>query len=188
MVEIVPVTWKQAQRFIREWHRHLPKLVGCRFAAALAENGDVVAVATAGTAARVWNKERKIGITRVAVRPGVDVEINACSRLYGRLCRAAQALGYREAWTYTLPEEPGISLKAANFEDMGLTDGGEWDRPSRARSRAVRSEPKRRWRRILGSALPGGQGGRSPKGMEQKSESVSAASPQEGKRETGGKP
>jgi hypothetical protein len=28
---------------------------------------------------------------------------------------------------------------------MGLTDGGEWSRPSRARSAAVRPEPKRRW-------------------------------------------
>jgi hypothetical protein len=28
---------------------------------------------------------------------------------------------------------------------MGLTDGGEWSRPSRARPAAVLPEPKRRW-------------------------------------------
>ena len=77
---------------------------------------------------------------------------NACSKLYGALCRAAKALGYVEAWTYTLPEEPGTSLRAAGFEEMGLTAGGEHDRPkqpNRRRAPAMRPEPKRRWRRRL---------------------------------------
>lgn len=84
-------------------------------------------------------------ITRVAT----DGVPQGCSMLYGALCRAAKALGYREAWTYTLPEEPGISLRAAGFEDMGLTKGGEHDRPSRRRKPAARPDRKRRWRRVL---------------------------------------
>lgn len=72
--------------------------------------------------------------------------------LYGALCRAAQALGYREAWTYTLPHEKGRSLKAAGFIDMGLTDGGEHCRPSRYRNPAKHPEPKRRWLRQLAHA------------------------------------
>ncbi len=44
---------------------------------------------------------------------------------YNALARAAQALGYSEAWTYTLPGEDGRSVKAAGFVDRGLTDGGE---------------------------------------------------------------
>jgi outer membrane protein assembly factor BamA len=69
--------------------------------------------------------------------------------IYGALCRAGKALGYSEAWTYTLPDEPGSSLRGAGFIDMGLTNGGEWDRPSRSRGAAVRPEKKRRWMRPL---------------------------------------
>lgn len=150
MTEVVPVTWKQTKAGVLAWHRHLSKgLTGNRFGAGLAIDGRIVAVACAGTPARVWNKLRKIGITRVSVRPGVDVRENACSRLYGALCGAAQRLGYLEAWTYTLPGEPGTSLRAAGFQDMGMTEGGEWDRLSRPRAAAVNAEPKRRWMRKL---------------------------------------
>jgi hypothetical protein len=149
MTEIVPVTWHESRRLVALWHRHLPRLAGSRFSSALAIDGEVVAVATAGTPSRLWNKQRKIVISRVAVREGTDVRQNACSRLYGSLCGAAKYLGYREAWSYTLPEEPGTSLRAAGFEDMGLTRGGEHDRPSRRRQPAVRPDRKRRWRRVL---------------------------------------
>jgi hypothetical protein len=63
--------------------------------------------------------------------------------------RCAAALGYSEAWTYTLPEESGISLRAAGFEEMGISRGGEHDRPSRRRALAEQPGPKRRWRRQL---------------------------------------
>ena len=152
MTEIVPVTWKATVALVKKWHRHLPDgLTGNRFACALAIDDEVCAVGTAGTPSIAWNEQRKIVITRVAVKPGTPVRENACSRIYARLCQAAEALGYREAWTYTLPGEPGTSLKAAGFDDMGMTAGGEWNRPSRARAKATRPEPKRRWRRVLGS-------------------------------------
>jgi hypothetical protein len=40
---------------------------------------------------------------------------NANSMLYGAICRAAGALGYRRVITYTLETEPGSSLRAAGF-------------------------------------------------------------------------
>jgi hypothetical protein len=102
-------------------------------------------VAIAANPPRVWQGTEKLVIARVAT----DETRNACSKLYGAMCRAAEALGYREAWTYTLPEESTESLRGAGFEDMGLSRGGEHDRPSRKRRAAVRAEPKRRWRRML---------------------------------------
>lgn len=145
-VQIAPCTVKAARKLIREWHRHLPDVQGGLFAAqCLDPAGTCVGVAVAGNPSRVWQGQAKLVISRVAT---VGYE-NACSALYGALCRAAKALGYREVWTYTLPEEPGTSLRAAGFVDMGLTDGGEWDRPSRRRSAAKRPEPKRRWLRKL---------------------------------------
>jgi hypothetical protein len=108
-------------------------------------DGKCVGVGIAGNPPRVWQGTGRIVISRVATT-GAD---NACSAVYGALCRASKALGYREAWTYTLPEESGKSLRAAGFVDKGLTDGGEWSRPSRKREKAVQPEPKRRWLRIL---------------------------------------
>lgn len=144
-MKIAPCTVKAALRKVREWHRHLPELQGGLFAAACEVDGECVGVAVAGNPSRVWQGNGKLVISRVATT-GYE---NACSMLYGALCRAAKALGYREVWTYTLPDEPGTSLRAAGFTDMGLTDGGEHSRPSRYRKPAVRPEPKRRWVRVL---------------------------------------
>jgi hypothetical protein len=146
---VVPCTVKRAKAYIAEHHRHLPKVQGGLFALAVERGGEICGVALAGHPARVWMGTGRLAILRVAT----DGTPNACSILYGALCRAAKALGYREAWTYTLPEEPGCSLRAAGFEDNGLTAGGEHDRPSRRRAPAVRPEPKRRWCRML-SGVP----------------------------------
>jgi len=124
----------------------LPNIQGGLFAVQCVDDSGVcLGVAVAGNPARTWQGTGRLVISRVAT----DGAENACSMLYGAICRAAKALGYREAWTYTLPDEPGTSLRAAGFMDMGLSDGGEWNRPSRARNKAIKPEPKRRWLRRL---------------------------------------
>lgn len=143
---VVPLTVKAAQWWIAGVHRHLPRVQGGLFAAAVVTEDTVLGVGLAANPARVWQGTGRFVISRIATGGAM----NACSALYGALCRAGKALGYTEAWTYTLPEEPGTSLRAAGFRDMGLTDGGEHDRPSRRRAAAVRPEPKRRWMRTLG--------------------------------------
>lgn len=144
-LELAPCTVKAAKKWIAETHRHLPKVNGGRFAVAIREGAVVRGVALVGNGPRVWEGTGKMIITRVAT----DGARNGCTMLYGALCRAGKALGYTEAWTYTLLEEPGVSLRAAGFVDMGMTSGGEHDRVSRRRAPAVRPEPKRRWRRLL---------------------------------------
>lgn len=153
-VHIAPITVKQATALVKCWHRHLPKVQGGLFAAAVAIEDEIFAVAIVGNPPRVWQGTGRAVILRVAVSPCAPEEIaghanNLCSRLYGALSRAAEALGYREIWTYTLPEEPGTSLRAAGFEHMGMTEGGTWSRPSRKRDAPVKGEAKHRWRRIL---------------------------------------
>lgn len=146
-LKILPCTVKAARRLVKAWHRHLEDVQGGLFAARVAIGGEVVGVALAGFPSRVWNDTGRIVISRVATTG----QKNACTKLYGAMCRAAEALGYVEAWTYTLPTEPGTSLRAAGFVDKGMTDGGEHDRPSRRRKPAKHPEPKRRWMRRLGS-------------------------------------
>lgn len=158
-MKVAPCTVKAAIKQVSAWHRHLPKLQGGLFAAKVVDDfGNCQGVAVFGNPSRVWQDTGRGVITRVAARfdlpPIGNHAAPACSMLYGALCRAAKALGYHEAWTYTLPEEPGTSLRAAGFIDMGMTDGGEHDRPSRHRKPAVRPEPKRRWLRRLGAPAP----------------------------------
>lgn len=147
-MKIVPCTVREARRVVAQLHRHLPDIQGGLFAAKLCTNdgSSLIGVAVAGNPARMWQGTARLVISRVAVAVGNP---NACSQLYGALCRAAQALGYEEVWTYTLPEEPGISCRAAGFRDMGMSEGGEHDRPSRRRAPARRADPKRRWMRSL---------------------------------------
>lgn len=142
---LVPMTVKAALRHVKEWHRHLPDLQGGLFAVGVHLDNVLVGVGVCGNPAQEWQGTGRVVISRVATDGAKD----ACSMIYGALCRAAKALGYREAWTYTLPDEPGTSLRAAGFEDMGMTDGGEHDRPSRHRKPAKHPEPKRRWVRRL---------------------------------------
>ena len=151
-LELWPITVKQAQLVVVKTHRHLKKIQGGLFAVAVVDHNSLEAckpfvrgVGIFANPARVWQGTGRGVIARVAV----DGVPNACSMIYGALCRAAKALGYLEVWTYTLPEEPGTSLRAAGFEDRGLTDGGEHDRPSRRRAPAVRPDRKRRWCRRL---------------------------------------
>lgn len=145
-MRVAPITVKQALLRVKQWHRHLPELQGGLFAVQLVdEEGCCLGVGIAGTPPRVWNGTGRIVVSRVATN-GAS---NACSAIYGALCRAAKALGYREVWTYTLPSEPGTSLRAAGFTAAGFTSGGTHDRPSRARNAPVRAEPKQRWVRML---------------------------------------
>ncbi len=153
-----PVTVAQARGWCRAVHRHLPEVQGGLFAAAVYHNGECCAVGIAGNPARVWQGTGRIAISRVAAisdlpavidRAGNSHPAPACTMIYRSLCDAARALGYVEAWTYTLPGECGASLRAAGFRYMGETQGGEWDRPSRGRKAAVSTAKKGRWCRPL---------------------------------------
>jgi hypothetical protein len=145
---VVPVTIKQAKAYVALHHRHLPVVGWGRFAVGVAVDEQLVGVGIVGNGPAAWEGSRRALITRVAT----DGTRNACSAIYGALCRAARALGYLEAWTYTLPSEPGTSLRAAGFEPAGMTRGGEHDRVGRPRAPARHPEPKRRWvRQLVGS-------------------------------------
>lgn len=150
---ISPITVRAAIAWCRQVHRHLPDVQGGLFATSVCTEDGIAAVGIAGHPPRVWMGTGRIVISRVAAREDLPTvgehAAPACTMIYGSLCRAARALGYREAWTYTLPGESGASLRAAGFTDMGETRGEEWDRPSRARRAAINPNKKRRWMRAL---------------------------------------
>lgn len=80
-LEIRPLTIKAALREVARLHRHLPRVVGGCFAAAVFEDGRFKGVGIAGRpVARMDDDGLTIEITRVAVEQGTH---NACSKLYG---------------------------------------------------------------------------------------------------------
>ena len=141
-LELVPITLREANRFVEQHHRHHQPSRGCRFCVAVAQAGEVVGVAiiTRPVARRLddgWTAE----VSRVAT----DGTQNACSKLYGAAWRAARSLGFRRLITYTLPEEGGASLRGAGWRCVGEAGGGSWSRRERPRVDLHPLQQKLRW-------------------------------------------
>lgn len=153
-MRIVPVTLDQAKAFVAQHHRHNRAPVSWKFGAGLEVGGKLVGVAMAGRCvARGLDSPNVLEVTRVCTL-GAQ---NACTRLYGAVCRAAAALGYRKVYAYTLQSEPGSSLKAAGFrEDERLDARPTWNCAARHRTQTDLfgnetrpAEAKIRWVREL---------------------------------------
>ena len=128
---ICPLTLAEAKAFVKTHHRHLPRTVGHKFSIGCAdETGEVRGVVMVGRpVARMLNDGWTVEVNRLAT----DGAENACSMLYGAAWRAARAMGYRRAVTYTLPQEGGTSLRAAGWRLIGEAGGGEWGNVKRPR-------------------------------------------------------
>lgn len=120
-----PVTQLEARQFIAKHHRHsrAPMRVIC--AVGVEEEGKLVGV---GTLERPKATKLCDGFTAEASRVCTLGERNACSMLYGALCRAAGALGYKRVISYTLASESGASLRATGFKEIALVKPESWDR------------------------------------------------------------
>ena len=127
-LKLFPVSLAEANLLVEEKHRHNgPLRSGAFFSVGLLDTSlpadpadklkgpggeKVVGTATVGpVAARGLTTPYACEIRRLTTI-GTP---NACSILYGACWRAAQALGFRTAITYTITEESGISLRASNF-------------------------------------------------------------------------
>ena len=141
-LEIVPVTRADAFAFVEQHHRHHRPPPGCLFCVGVATRGEIVGVAVIG---RPVSRHLDDGWTIEVVRVATDGTANACSALYGAAWRAAKALGWRKAVTYTLPEEGGGSLRGAGWRCIGETGGGSWSRPARPRVDKHPTQVKLRW-------------------------------------------
>lgn len=138
----VPITLREAHAFVARLHRHhRPSRGGC-FAIGAAVDGVVIGVAVVG---RPVARHSQDGYTAEVTRLCTDGTRNACSFLYSACWRAARAIGYRRLITYTLPEEGGTSLRAANWKLIGEAGGGAWSRDGRPRVDTHPQQVKLRW-------------------------------------------
>lgn len=153
-LELIPITLREANAFVRRHHRHHKPDRGCRLVVGCARGAVVVGVAVAGRPkARNLNDGWTAEVTRCCVDDPIDKAENgghasgATSLLYAACWRAARAIGYRRLVTYTLPEEGGASLRGAGWTLIGEAGGGSWSRTERPRVDCHPTQTKIRWER-----------------------------------------
>jgi len=141
-LEIQPIEFDEACAFVRQHHRHHIPPPAHKFCLAVNDGEKVVGVAIVNRpVARMADNGWTLEVSRCCT----DGTKNACSALYSACWRAARAMGYQKLITYTLPEEGGASLKAANWKCVGKAGGGSWSRPSRPRVDKHPLQTKLRW-------------------------------------------
>jgi len=142
-LRIVPTTLKQANKLVTNWHRHHHAVVGHRWSVGLQLGDKLVGAAIVGRPVAHMTPQYTVAeITRVVT----DGSKNACSKLYGCVARICREMGFDRVQTSILATEPGTSLKAAGFKFSHITQGGDWNRPSRGGRRTDQPQgPKAVW-------------------------------------------
>lgn len=129
-MKVAPITFRAANAFVKEHHRHHRPVQGMKFAVSVKDGEKLIGVAIVG---RPVARHFDDGLTVEVNRCCTTGERNACSMLYRAAWRTAKEMGYTRLITYTLPDEGGASLRGAGMRLVGEAGGGNWNVPSRAR-------------------------------------------------------
>lgn len=154
-MKAIPLTLAEANALVARLHRHHQPVVGHRFSIGAEHAGQLVGAIIVGRpVARKTDQTFVFEVTRLVT----DGTRNACSFLYSRAARAAEAMGAHSIQTFTLPLEGGASLRAAGWvEEATITPSeGGWNSRDHAndmplfgvRATTVQG-PKVRWRRTF---------------------------------------
>lgn len=97
IAEIIPISLREANRFIEKHHRHSGRAQGCKFCVALSDGlGVIHGVAVVG---RPISRYLDDGWTAEVTRLCTDGTFNGCSFLYGCCARIAREMGFRKIIT-----------------------------------------------------------------------------------------
>lgn len=144
-MDIIPICLREANEYVKKYHRHHNPTVGYKFGIGLEKDGKLVGVAICGRpVSRFLDDGKTLEINRLCT----DGTKNACSKLYGACARIAKEMGYKKVITYILESENGASLKASNFICEGKAGGKIWS-GCRKRDNGVPQEYKQRWGKYL---------------------------------------
>lgn len=152
---MTPITLKEANGFVQQYHRHHKPSAGHKFSIGVKENGKLAGVAICGRpVSRHYDDGYTLEINRLCTeeinRLCTDGTKNVCSILYGAACRAAKAMGYRKVITYILQSELGTSLKASGFQCEGIAGGLAWNGERKPKQEnQYPHEMKTRWVRTI---------------------------------------
>jgi len=121
MMEVVPVTLREANDFVESFHRHNGRTSrnGGKFAIGL-EVEELIGIAIVGNPLSAsFMDGRTAEVLRLCVND--DAPKNSCSKLYAACWRAWRAMGGLRLVTYTLQTESGASLRGAGWKVVAET-------------------------------------------------------------------
>ena len=141
---VVPITLREANEFVANFHRHNKPTQGGRFAIGASTGRDLIGVAIVGRPLSATLQDGETAeVTRVCVIDSAPK--NTCSFLYGRCWRIWQQMGGKRMVTYTLQSESGSSLRGAGWKIMGeVKPHDRWSK------KVERDQKKREWQPIYG--------------------------------------
>jgi len=142
--KIIPVSLKEANRFVEAFHRHCKKIVCHKFSLGLVFNENIIGVAIVGRpVSRALDNGFNVEINRVCILPGYK---NANSLFYARIKKICQLMGYQKIITYTiLDEESGSSLRAINARVDIITKSYDPSDVGKRVFNELYRKPKIRW-------------------------------------------
>lgn len=147
MLYVVPLTLREANEFVANFHRHNRPTVGGKWAIGLELDGELVGVAIVGRAiARRLDDRFTAEVLRTCTN--AKAPKGSVSKLYAACWRAWRAMGGRKMITYTLQAESGASLRGAGWKVIAeVKPHSGWGR-SREREREwqpIYGQLKFRW-------------------------------------------
>jgi len=142
LLQIIPISFRNACEFVNKNHRHHKNPQGHKFSIAAAKNDKIIGVVICG---RPVSRILDDGFTLEVTRCCTDGTKNACSFLYATAWRIAKNMGYKKLITYILDEEKGSSLKAAGFKEISKVFGRSWSCKSRPRIDKMPIQDKKRF-------------------------------------------
>jgi hypothetical protein len=151
-LELVPITLREANDFVENFHRHNGRTArdGGKFAIGCGSDDGLAGVAIVGNPlSATFMDGYTAEVLRLCVNPS-QIK-NVCSMLYSACWRAWRAMGGRRLVTYTLQSESGASLRGAGWKIVGETQamkpGSNWNkRDGRVREwQPIYGQQKFRW-------------------------------------------
>ena len=147
-MKIVPMTIREANDFVANFHRHNKPVQGAKFAVGASDGEKLVGVAIVG---RPISRHLDDGVTAEVTRCCVleQAPKGAPSFLYARCWRAWSAMGGERLVTYTLVSESGASLRGAGWrvvaQSSGAVEGKGWTTRAGREWQTVTGQAKLRW-------------------------------------------
>ena len=149
MLEVFPISLKQANEIVLNLHRHHGRKHVHTFSIGLRDKDTGVihgAAIISKPCARGYNDKPWVEVSRL-VTDGVP---NGCSMLYSAAARAAKEMGYERIQSYILESELGTSLKASGWKYHHTTKAFNWHTHPTYRALDAPTCLKQLWIRELG--------------------------------------
>jgi hypothetical protein len=149
-LELIPVTFREANSYVENFHRHCGSVRGAKFAIGVTDGNGLVGVVIVG---RPLSRHLDDGVTAEVTRVCTQDSgpKNVCSMLYSAAWRAWRAMGGKKIITYTLQVESGASVKAAGWKVLGETKASPngWSCNVRKREwQPIYGQAKFRWEKV----------------------------------------